>query len=184
MSGGKAAGDKLYLSGNDVLLDSFRLARMIRLSGWLPDVMVVLWRGGAPVGITVHEYFVYKGLPCEHTVIKCASYEGLRQGPRLDIGISEEMLAPVSAGRRVVIIDDVFDTGRTAVRVRDLLVARGADVRIATLYWKPGENLTESHPDYHVHKTERWVVFPHELDGLTSDEIRRKGAGITAILED
>ena len=47
--------DKLYVSANDYLRDCFRLARMVLDSGWLPDDLIVLWRGGAPVGVSIHE---------------------------------------------------------------------------------------------------------------------------------
>ena len=46
------------------------------------------------------------------------------------------------------------------------------EIRIATPYYKPANNKTERVPDYYVHETDDWLVFPHELDGLTTDEIR------------
>ena len=45
------------------------------------------------------------------------------------------------------------------------------DIRIATAYYKPDSNRTDLVPDYYVHRTDRWLVFPHELDGLTREEI-------------
>ncbi len=176
--------DKRYLSGNEILRDSFRLARMIYDSPWDPDVLVVLWRGGAPIGIAVHEFFVYKGRRKEHLVVKCASYAGLQQTENLAVDLTDDGLAPVRPGSRVLVIDDVFDTGRTAMHVRDMLKARGADVRIATLFWKPARNQTDGRPDYYLHATDQWIVFPHELDGLTPEEVRRKDPEIYRMLHD
>src|SRR3546814_14162093 len=47
------------------------------------------------------------------------------------------------------------------------------DIRIATVWYKPGRNVTDLAPHFHVHQTDRWLIFPHEIDGLTVDEIRR-----------
>jgi hypothetical protein len=46
-----------------------------------------------------------------------------------------------------------------------------ADVRIATVYYKPMRNRSRLVPDWFVHQTDRWLVFPHELVGLTDAEI-------------
>lgn len=71
---------KIYLSANDYLRDSWRLARQILGSGWEPEDLIALWRGGAPVGVTVHEFLYYHGLRPRHRVLKCQSYTGIRQG--------------------------------------------------------------------------------------------------------
>ena len=51
---------------------------------------------------------------------------------------------------------------------------RRADIRVATVYFKPGMSKVEGRPDYFIHETEKWLVFPHELQGLTPEEIGRK----------
>jgi uncharacterized protein len=176
--------DKRYLCGNEVLRDSFRLARMIFDSHWDPNVMVILWRGGAPIGLAVHEFFVYKGLRKEHIPVTCTSYAGLRQTQPPEIRFSAQQLERFRPGCRVLILDDIFDTGRTAMRVREILEARGAEARVATLFWKPDRNCTSGRPDYYLHETRQWIVFPHELDGLTREEVRRKDAAIYALLHE
>jgi hypothetical protein len=45
------------------------------------------------------------------------------------------------------------------------------DVRVATVYSKPSRNKTVLKPDFFIHETEDWLIFPHELDGLTKEEI-------------
>ena len=47
-----------------------------------------------------------------------------------------------------------------------------AVVKFAALYYKPGRNETELVPDYYLHETTQWLVFPHELDGLSGAELR------------
>lgn len=174
---------KRYLSGNEVLLDSFRLARQIYDSRWDPDLLVILWRGGAPVGLAIHEFFVYKGMRKDHLPVECSSYAGLLQAHAPEISLAPHQLERIRPGRRVLIVDDIFDTGLTAGRMREIVTARGAEARVATLFWKPSRNRTDTRPDYYLHLTRQWIVFPHELDGLTHDEVRRKDPEIAALLQ-
>jgi hypothetical protein len=44
-------------------------------------------------------------------------------------------------------------------------------IRIATVYYKPDRNRSAVRPDYYVRETNNWLVFPHELQGLTRQEI-------------
>ena len=175
---------KRYISGDEMLLDSFRLARLILNSGWDPELLVVLWRGGAPVGLAVHEFFVYRGMRKAHLPVKCSSYAGLQQTQLPRISLSPEQLELFRPGRRVLIIDDIFDTGLTAKHMRGIVTARGAEARVATLFWKKARTITGEQPDYHLHATDEWIVFPHELDGLTREEVRRKHPGIEKLLYD
>ena len=46
-----------------------------------------------------------------------------------------------------------------------------AEIRIATVYYKPTRNRSRLKPDFFVHETDRWLVFPHELQGLSEAEI-------------
>ena len=45
------------------------------------------------------------------------------------------------------------------------------NVRIATPWYKPNNNQTSLKPDYYLHETDKWIVFPHELAGLSMQEI-------------
>jgi hypothetical protein len=76
----------------------------------------------------------------------------------------------------LLLVDDVFDSGNSLQAVLDTLALKSRknlphDIRIATVYYKPGNNQTSLTPDFYVHETDRWLVFPHELDGLSSEEI-------------
>jgi len=177
-------GSKIYLAADDYLRDSFRLARLILDSGWVPDDLIALWRGGAPVGVTVHEFFYYHGLRPRHRVLKCQSYTGI-QTRRHEVVFenADAIFSSVVPGSRVLIIDDVFDTGNTARAVFERLKPFNADVRLATVYWKPGENQTALKPDFHVRETSDWIVFPHELDGLTPDEVKLKDPAVYDLLK-
>ena len=56
------------------------------------------------------------------------------------------------------------------------------EIRIATPYFKPGKNKTDRIPDYHIHETDQWLVFPHELEGLTLEEIKANKPQLTDLI--
>ena len=174
--------EKHFLSANDFTLDSFRLGKVIWDSGWRPDAIVPIWRGGAPVGVCVHEFLKYKGLSPEHYVLKCGSYAGIDQRGQVVFDHAEELYEQIAKGSKVLFIDDVFDSGRTALDIKETLGGHFSELRFAMVYWKPSRNTTNLVPDFYVRKTEEWIVFPHEIEGLTLDEVGQKSADLRALL--
>jgi len=72
-------------------------------------------------------------------------------------------------------VDDVFDTGKTAVAIKSKLEGLGVEMRLACVYWKPGKNTTSLSPDYFAKELDdSWIVFPHEMVGLAKEEILEK----------
>lgn len=182
--------EKIYISANELLLDSYRLACNIILSGFNPDFIVGIWRGGTPVGIAVQEVFEYAGRPTEHSSIRTKSYYGIDKAHK-DVKVYglEYIINHVNHEDSLLIVDDVFDSGRSAQAVINLLEKSSRrncphDIRIATPWYKPSKNVTNITPDYYLHETEHWLVFPHELAGLSKKEIRQgKGDEVANMLE-
>ena len=88
---------------------------------------------------------------------------------------------------RLLIVDDVFDTGHTIAAVIEHLEQKARrntpeDIRVAVPYYKPSRNQTERVPDYYLHETEQWIKFPHSLEGLSDEEIRTHRGELHAIL--
>ena len=154
---------KVYLDAQEFLRDGWRLARQILDSGWRPDVLLALWRGGAPVGTAVHEFLKVKGVALRHMPVKCASYTGIGQS-------------------QTEVVFSHADTGRTAAAMRKKLAERQCETKIACVYWKPSKNVTDGKPDFHVRELEDWIVFPHEIDGLTPEEIAQKDPELAVLL--
>ncbi|MDH5501239.1 MAG: hypoxanthine phosphoribosyltransferase, partial [Gammaproteobacteria bacterium] len=67
---------KTFIAADDLLLDSFRLSSSIYESGFRPDFLVGLWRGGSAVGIAVQEGLDHFGVATDHIAIR-TSYAGL-----------------------------------------------------------------------------------------------------------
>lgn len=176
---------KVYLDARDYLRDMWRLARQVLDSGWRPDVLLALWRGGAEVGVAVHEYLKVQGVSVRHMPIKCSSYTGIgTSNAKVKFEHADGVLAQLKPSTKVLVVDDVFDTGRTAAAVHERLAALGCDMRMACVYWKPAKNRTDLKPDYYVRDVGNdWIVFPHEIEGLSPDEIRRKDPLLTELLD-
>ena len=177
---------KHYLSAEQYLHDIWRLAAAVRDSQWRPTVLIALWRGGAPVGVGVHEFFKACGIELRHCPLKCCSYSGIGTGANAgEVGFSchQEVLSAIGPGDRVLVVDDVFDTGKTAAAVEKLVQAPGAEMRMACVYWKPAKCVTGGRPDYYVRDVgSDWIVFPHELEGLTREELAEKDPLLTELL--
>lgn len=179
---------KIWLTAGDLLGDSFRLARAVLESGFRPTHLVGIWRGGAPIGIAVQEFFDVHGVECDHIAIRTASYTGIdQQSKTVKVYALGYLIDTLNADDRLLVIDDVFDSGRSIEAVLAELKSRcrantPADIRIATVWYKPARNQTALKPDYFIHECNDWLVFPHEIDGLTSAEIRAHKPAADVIL--
>ena len=182
--------DKIYISAQDLLTDSFRLGLQIYKSGFRPDFIVGIWRGGTPVGIAVQEILDLCGVKTDHIAIRTTSYTGIGQrGKEVRVHGLGYMITNINWNDSLLIVDDVFDTGLSIRAVIDTLRRKARrntpeDIRIATPWFKPGNNQTRITPDYFIHRTDRWLAFPHELDGLTREEMLNNKPGLRALFEE
>ena len=153
------------------------LASNILQSGFRPDYIVGIWRGGTPVGIAVQEFLDYAGVETDHIAIRTSHYTGIDQ-TTLNVQVHGlgYLIRKVNKQDSLLIVDDVFDTGMSVEAVIGELLKRArlnmpGDIRIATPWYKPSKNKTERVPNYYIHETAQWLVFPHELTGLTHEEV-------------
>jgi uncharacterized protein len=169
---------KICISADQLLRDSFTLALLVLRSGYRPDLIVGVWRGGTPVGIAVHEAFDYTGKGCDHLSIRTSSYLGINQRQTVQVEGLDYLLHKVQGKQRILLVDDVFDSGQSMARiVEELQLMCGSqqpEIRIAVPWFKPTQNTTNRLPDYYLHETSSWLVFPHELCGLAPGELLQK----------
>lgn len=182
--------DKHYITAQELLEDSFRLALMILKSGFRPSFIVGVWRGGTPVGIAVQELFDAFGVESDHIAIRTSSYTGIAERNReVRVHGLGYIVDSINANDPLLLVDDVFDTGHSIKAVVDTLRKQARrntpdDIRIATPWFKPANNETDLVPDYFVHQTDDWLIFPHELDGLTREEVLENKAGLRGLYEE
>ena len=171
--------DKTFISAEDLLRDSLTLGIRILESGYRPSFIVGVWRGGAPVGIAVQEILEFYGFETDHIAIRTSSYGGgTEPGKEVQVYGLGHLVDTVNAEDQLLIVDDVFDSGRSVEALIAELHKRcrrntPEDIRVATVYYKPTKNKTDRVPDFYIHETDKWLVFPHELRGCTEDELRQ-----------
>jgi uncharacterized protein len=169
--------EKIFISADKLLRDSLELARRVVAGGMRPTFLVAMWRGGAPIGITVQEVLEYHSIHCDHIAIRTSSYSGIDvQHKTVRVHATDYLVSRLEADDELLIVDDVFDSGHSLEAVIEELARRcrrnlPEKIRIATVYYKPERRRTALKPDFYVHETSHWLVFPHEIQGLTREEI-------------
>ncbi|GBL03087.1 phosphoribosyltransferase [Glaciecola sp. KUL10] len=180
---------KVYINSSSLLQDSFRLAAKVYDDGFRPDFIIGIWRGGAPIGIAVQEYFEYKNTPTDHIAVRTSSYYGInKQSKEIKVHGLHYLIENANAGDSLLIVDDVFDSGRSVdalvKQIKQLMrLNTPKDMRIATPWYKPANNKTDIIPDYFVNQSNEWLVFPHELAGLSEAEIREGKSELNDIMD-
>lgn len=181
---------KVYLTAQGLLNDSFALAKQVLDSGFEPTFIIAVWRGGAPIGIAVQEYLEYHGIQTNHIAIRTASYSGIDQQAReVKVFGLNYLVKHVQHHDRLLIVDDVFDTGRSVEAIINELLSRARlntpeQIRIAVPYYKPSRRQVELEPDYVIHETTDWLKYPHSLEGLSHAEMQEHRPEIYEILKD
>jgi len=177
--------NKQFLTEQDVMEDSFRLGVQIYNSGFRPTFIVGLWRGGSTVGIYVQECLQTLGLVTDHIAIRTSYgganvYDDMVDNPDYHIRVhgTQYLLESLNTEDALLIVDDVFSTGLNVQAVIDRLQSRlkrnmPEQLKVATLWYRPGSRRTAREPDFYQGETENWLVLPYELTGLTDAELKQ-----------
>ena len=169
--------NKIYITADELLSSSLKLGQMVVKDGFRPDFIVGVWRGGTPVGIAVQELLDFCHIKTDHFAIRTSSYTGIgKQEAKVNVYGLHYLIDNMNYDDSLLIVDDVFDSGRSVQAIigeLDIHMRKNmpTDIRVGTVYYKPSKNLTNRNPNYYIHKTEDWLIFPHELDGLSDEEI-------------
>ena len=181
--------NKTYIRASSLLRDSFLLAAKIHDSGFRPDFIVGVWRGGSPVGIAIQEYFEYVGVQTDHISVRTSSYTGIgEQSEEIRVHGLHYLIENMESEHALLVVDDVFDSGRSVKAFLNELRVKTrrnmpAQVKIACPWYKPENNKTDLEPDYYLHATNEWIVFPHELAGLSFAEIAEGKEELASIID-
>ena len=185
---------KQFVKEEELLNDAYRLAVKVFESGFRPNFIVGIWRGGSTVGIYVQECLQYLGVETDHIAIR-TSYRGMDEYLKKIDAVEnirvhglKYLYENLNRGDKLLIVDDVFGTGKNVSAVINRLEDKlkrnmPQDVRLAMPYYKPSKNKTSRTPDFYLHETDQWLVLPYELTGLSIDEIQTSKAWMIPILE-
>lgn len=185
--------NRRYIAADDLLLDSFQLAANIYDSGFRPDFLVGLWRGGSGVGIAVQEGLEFLGCKTDHIAIR-TSYRGqddyskmIDKAGAIRVHGLRYLHERVCAEHTMLIVDDVYSTGSSVNAVIKSLSKKSRrnlphDIRIATVWYRPSEKSVRA-PDFYVHETADWLILPYELSGLSLEELREHKPEIQPVID-
>lgn len=177
--------EKHFVSEQEHMLDGFRLGCQIFDSDFRPTFIVGLWRGGSAVGIVVQECLATLGVQTDHIALR-TSYGGREEYERtqrtktaIRVHGKQYLLENMNHSDSLLIVDDVYSSGRHTTAVVDTLRARlkrntPEDIRIASVWVRNPPQVTladRDRPDFYVHETSDWLVLPYELSGLSAAEI-------------
>lgn len=160
-----SADAREVLTWDDFGTASRELAAEIVRSGYETEVVVAIARGGLLLAGGIAYALGVKSCGA----VNAEFYTGI--GTRLPEPI---MLPPLLdsasiVGKRVLLVDDVSDSGRTLAMVVQLLELGGAEVRTVVLYTKPG---TAHQPTYTWRRTPLWITFPWSASPpVTADDL-------------
>jgi hypothetical protein len=186
---------KRFIGEQELLEDSYRLAVQIQQSGFRPDFIVGVWRGGSTVGIYVQECLQYLGVETDHIAIR-TSYQGrddyfrqLEQGNEMRVHGLQYLFENLNADDALLIVDDVYSTGRNVHAVIERLRQKNkrnmsTDVRIAAPYYRADASKLNPPPDYFLQQTSDWLVLPYEVTEISRTELETHKPWILPLLDE
>ena len=144
----------LFLSWDDVQGLSEKVSDLIMDSGYKPDLMIAISRGGFDPARIISDQLNIRKLAS----LQIIYYTGLNS--RRD---EPEVLFPLNAqveGLKVLVVDDVSDSGNSLIVVKKYVEKKGAsEVKIVTLHHKPWSKLL---PDFYAEEVDKWIIYPWE----------------------
>ena len=145
--------ERELMSWDDLGDGARALAQAVADDGYDPDIILGIARGGLLVAGALGYALGVKNT----FTMNVEFYTGIDE--RLDVPM---ILPPVPdlvdfTETRVLIADDVADTGATLATVKDFLEGRVAETRCAVLYEKPRSTIK---CEYVWRRTDRWITFP------------------------
>ena len=150
---------------NQIYSMLLKLAEKIRKDKFEPDVIVGVSRGGWPPARVLSDLMCNPNL----ANVRAEFYLGVAETKEEPV-----LTQPVSiavAGKKVLVVDEVADTGKSLKLVKEHLIKQGAvEIKIATVYYKPWSIVK---PDYYEKETSQWIVFPWEIKETVRKIVKR-----------
>jgi hypoxanthine phosphoribosyltransferase len=153
--------DKIHLSWDATSDLSLKLADLIKQSSQSFDYMVVVPRGGYFVANIVARELNIEPTQLLHACV--GSYDAGAGNQRAELAVGEMPATEKVSGKKLLIIDEVCDSGETLAFVVDYLKQAGAtDIKSGVLHYKPANSRSGYAPDWAVEETVSWIVYPWE----------------------
>jgi hypoxanthine phosphoribosyltransferase len=126
-----------------------------QLAGRQFDVMLTITRGGmVPGGMLAYR------LRLRDILVAAVEYYDERGQPGPRPTFFQFPADPLLRGKRVLIVDEVWDSGTTIHAVTERVRQAGGFPVTAVLHYKPERSVVSERPDVHAVETDHWVVYP------------------------
>jgi hypoxanthine phosphoribosyltransferase len=149
---------------------SFQLYMQIKSSGFKPDVMAGVSRGGLVPARVLSDLYLAEKLKVTLAIMQVGFYSGINKTRKEPI-IYQDLPGHVY-GKKILLVDDVADSGVSLdFALQYLRMKKPVEIKVGTLYYKPWSSLK---PDYYIEETSSWIVFPHERMEFIAEQFRSK----------
>lgn len=148
--------EKIFPTWDEIEALADRLAQ--QLTGEY-DVVLVVTRAGVFPASFLSERLGLRNITATSVVFYTELGETLREPRFLNFPCSEAL-----RDKRVLIIDEVWDTGQTMAAVRQRVCEAGGHPEVAVLHYKPTHSVVDDEPDYWAAETDQWIVYPWDPD--------------------
>lgn len=155
----KSKEKKVFLAQQDVDRLVWQLATKLRQRKF--DAYMVITRGGMVPGCFVAQLLNHKRFLSASITFYDDHDQRLRRPMVLEF--PPEVLL---RGKRILLVDDVWDSGHSIALVRKMVERAGGIPIVATLHYKPKRSEVKGRPDYYAAKTDNWIVYPWEEPAL------------------
>jgi len=163
--------EKRFISHQKIFELSVELGLAVAEDRFSPQLVVAIWRGGSLPCHIVHEVLQRTGQSCDSFVVTVQSYQGIaNRGSSFHVDGLDGLLNRCRQVEKVLIVDDIVDTGHTMHYLVQTILDQSPQVNIKTAVLF-ARSLTAQSVDFCQEIDDRWLVFPHELQGLTADEL-------------
>ncbi len=179
---------KEFLPYDVVRNNGIKMAHKIYKDGFYPDVIYVSLRGGVYLGNIISEYFKIlqrRARPVYYAAVVARSYTGVKESEEVKVEGWTYPTESLRTGDKILLIDDIFDTGRTINHLANLIMETGIlrkDLKIVVHDYKYFYDRAEQlpiQPDYwcrrhdlSVKEEDMWIHYSsHELIGLSLEEL-------------
>ena len=131
-----------------------------RLAGQPFDVLLAITRGGmVPAGMLAYR------LKLRDILVAAVEYYDDAGQPGPHPTFFQFPADPLLRGKRVLVVDEVWDSGTTIAAVSERVRQAGGEPTTAVLHYKPARSVVAGSPDVHAVETDRWVVYPFKAGG-------------------
>jgi uncharacterized protein len=144
---------KQHITWTDIERMTARLLKMLP-TGY--DNILVVTRGGMVPACLISEKTNIRNILCAAVMFYDGEERKLPEPLFLQFPEDSQLV-----GRKILVVDDVWDTGTTVMAVRERLRKAGADAHVCVLHYKPVKSkFPDDKPDFFAEETNAWIVYP------------------------